>query len=314
MKYIVSVSGGLGSAESLKRAIEKFGKANVVAVFADVKGTGEHAWLGMPTISKLLHERFGGESRELYRFIWQLSHHFDIPIERLESQETVWDVWYRRKAMQIVVGVKRFCPASEELKRAPIAKWIKAQGFKEGEYTLVLGMGWDEEHRLKNAKHYWREAMGYDVPIISLNAEKPYASNEATMLYFMKLEDNEVQVSSSYKQGLEHDNCNGICSQAGQGHYAIVYQNRREAYLYAAWMERQLGRAINKPYTILKVSEDGVTRRMSLYEFIERIEADNYPKADLQACACMTNIPQLEDYVEAKLQIPTQISLFGEAA
>src|SRR5688500_2108834 len=104
MKYVVSISGGLGSAEALRRAIAKLGKENVVAVFADVKGTGEHVWLGMPTITKLLHERFGGESRDTYRFIWQLSHHFDIPIERLETPKSIWDVFAHRKALRLVIG------------------------------------------------------------------------------------------------------------------------------------------------------------------------------------------------------------------
>jgi hypothetical protein len=311
MKYIVSLSGGLGSAEALKRAIEKFGKENVIAVFADVKGTGEHPWLGMPAITKLLHERFGGENRELYRFLWQISYHFDIPIERLESRESVWDVWYRRKAMRLVVKKRFFCPASEELKRAPIAKWIKAQNFKNGEYTLILGMGWDEEHRIKSAQYYWRELMGWDVPVISLNAEKPYASNEATALYFMQ---QGIQISSSYADGLEHDNCNGICSQAGQGHYATIYHKRPLAYLYAAWMEKNLGRAIGENYTILKNERGGKTTRLSLYQFIERIEAGDYLASDMQACSCMSNIPQLENFVQVKLETPTQIPMFEAVA
>jgi hypothetical protein len=305
MKYIVSISGGLGSAEALKRAIARYGKENIIALFADVKGTGEHAWLGMPTITKLLHERFGGESRELYRFLWQLSYHFDIPIERLETKSSTWDVWYQRKALRLVVNGAFFCPASEELKRAIIANWIK-KNLTDGEYTIVLGMGWDEEHRLKKSQFYWRKTLNWDVNVISLNAEKPFASNEATALYFMQ---SDIEISSSYADGLEHDNCNGLCSQAGQGHYATIYHKRPLVYLYGAWMELHLGRAIGHEYTILKDERGGKTKRLSLYQFIERIESGDYRAQDFQACSCMSNIAQLENSVAVKLETPKQISM-----
>jgi hypothetical protein len=205
MKYVVSISGGLGSAEALRRAIAKFGKENVVAVFADVKGDGKHLWAGMPAISQLLHERFGGETRDTYRFIWQLAHHFDVPIHRLETPESIWDVFVRRQALRIVVKNNFYCPASEELKRAVIARWC-IKNLAQGEYCMVLGMGWDEEHRVIKSRFYWRERLGWDIEIISLNSEKPYASNQETMAYLIR---NEVEIPSAYVLGFPHNNCGG---------------------------------------------------------------------------------------------------------
>lgn len=304
MKYVVSISGGLGSAEALKRAIEKFGKENVIAVFADVKGTGEHAWFGMPTISKLLHERFGGESRDTYRFIWQLSHHFDIDIERIGTSESIWDVFARRKALRLVVGSAFYCPASEDLKRAVIVDWVK-KNLVAGEFTIVLGMAWDEEHRTKRSEFYWRKALGWDVNVISLNAEKPYASNEASALYFLQ---NGIEIPSAYAENMEHNNCGGGCTQAGQGHYATLYLKRPLVYWYWAWMERMVTRVIGHDYTILKDTRNGETKRLSLYDFVERIEKGDYRAKDGAACACFGNIEQLE----IKVTIPkNQLSLFG---
>lgn len=49
---------------------------------------------------------------------------------------------------------------------------------------------------------------------------------------------------------------------------------------------------------------------MSLYQFIERIEANNYRAMDFQTCSCMGNIPQLEDAIAVRLETPKQISMF----
>lgn len=291
MKYIVSISGGLGSAEALRRAIEKFGKENIICLFADVKGTGVHDWLGMPTITKLLHERFGGESRDTYRFIWQLAHHFDIDIERLETPDSIWDIFAKRKALRIVVNKNFYCPASEDLKRAVIARWIEQSGLKEGEYMMVLGMGWAEEHRVISSQFYWRKTLNWDIDVISLNADKPIASNEETALYFMQ---NGVEIPSAYVNGLEHNNCGGGCTQAGQGHFANLFRARPLVYYYWAWMEKMVTRFIGHDYTILKDERGGKTKRLSLYAFIPRILKGDYRKKDLVACACMGSLEQLE--------------------
>jgi hypothetical protein len=309
MKYIVSISGGLGSAEALRRAIAKYGKENVIAVFADVKGTGEHAWLGMPIITKLLHERFGGESLDTYRFIWLLAYHFDIPIERLETKESIWDVFARKKAFRLVINGNFYCPASEELKRSVISRWAK-KNFPDGTYSIVLGMDWDEDHRVQRSQHYWRERVGWPVEVISLNGEKPFASKEETALYFLTTDENGMKMPQAYGDGADHNNCHWGCVNAGQGHFASLYLNHKEHYLYWAWMEYRTSTHIGQSYTILKDERGGKTKRLSLYQFIERIESGDYLPHDTSACACMGNIPQLEDYVKTSLQTPKQIEMF----
>lgn len=287
-KYLVSVSGGLASAEVLRRAVEKYGKENVVAVFADVKGDGWHKWSDFPAVDQLLHERFGGESRDTYRFLWQLSHALDIPIERLEDGRTIWDVFVQKKAFRLFVNGGFFCPASEALKREIIAQWIEKQRFKQGEYTMLLGMDWDEEHRLKKARYYWEKRMGYEVPVESLLMEKPYADN--CKIGFV-LETLGCEVPASYADGFEHNNCNSGCSQAGQGHFGLLYNTKRDVYHYWAWNERRVGKVIGHDYTILKDERGGTTKRMSLYDFIPRIESGDYRKMDFGACGCFSNAP-----------------------
>lgn len=305
MKYIVSVSGGLGSAEALKRTIENYGKENTIAVFADVKGDGSHYWLGMPAVTRLLHERFGGETRDTYKFIWQLSNHFDIEIERLSSNRSIWDIFVKTKSLRMYSGGAFLCKASEMLKRQPIADFIRK--YVKDDYKIVLGMGWDEMHRVKNANRYWRNVQKLDTEVITLNAEKPIATKESSILWALQ---NMIEVPEAYENGFANNNCNNACVQAGQGHFANPYRVNKPIYLYWAWMEYQFQQVVGHGYTILKDARNGKTTRLSLYDFIERIESGDYRALDFGACGCFTNLGQLEQAVNVQFEVAkTQLEL-----
>ena len=66
MKYIVNVSGGLTSFEALRRTIERHGKENTHAIFADTSI----------------------EDEDLYRFLDDQERYFDITIERVKDGRT----------------------------------------------------------------------------------------------------------------------------------------------------------------------------------------------------------------------------------
>lgn len=285
MKYIVSVSGGLGSAEALKRTIDAHGKDNVVAVFADVKGDAStHFFSQFPEVDKLLHERFGGESRDTYRFIWELSHHFDIPVERLEDGRTVFSVFAKSRAFRVFSGGVFVHKCSELLKREHIAKYIEAN-YKAGEYEIVLGMGWLEGHRVENAQGYWRRRLGWDVNVTAPNMVKPYADNCNTEAW---LSAAGIEVPKSYSDGFEHNNCGGGCIAAGQTHYAQLHKARPLVYAYWQYMEMSLNRYWGKDafVTILKDERGGTSKPMSLAAFEERIKVGDYPKLDWGGCGC----------------------------
>lgn len=339
MKYIVSVSGGLGSAEALKRTIDTYGKDNTIAVFCDVKGDGSMPWLGMSTITKLLHERFGGENRDTYKFLWQLSHALDIEIERLDGWETIWDVFFKRKALSPMTSV---CPASEQLKRERIAQWIEKQGYKPGEWCMVLGMGWDEEHRIKSSSVWWSLRMGYPVPVIAPNAKMgyfayvpdkksgaiftqypclyqgSYATNEDTALWAVEA---GCEISDSYKNRFEHDNCGNLCILGGLAHFANVYNVKPDFYWYMAWLERMFQRAIGKGYTILRNMRKGCKVALTLYSFASHdvseakllnnpnIISGDYPKLSTGACTCFTDISLLKEYVNKAPKPTIQLKL-----
>lgn len=290
MRYIVSVSGGLGSTEALKRTIETHGKENVAAVFADVKGHGSsHYWSAAPVVDELLHERYGGESRDTYRFLWQIAYHFDIPIVRLEGLPSVWRVFADNRAFRVFAGGGFVHKCSELLKRGAIKKHIQVN-YPNRDYEIVLGMGWDEQHRVEKAQAHWRRELGWDVNVTAPNTSAPIADNCSTERW---LQAAGIELPASYIEGFEHNNCNGGCIAAGQAHFANLYKTRREIYLYWAYMEQAIQCYLGKFVTILKDERGGFAKPMSLYSFIPRIEVGDYAKLDYGGCGCFVGQPTL---------------------
>lgn len=288
MKQLVSVSGGLNSSEALKQTIDKHGKENTIAVFADVKGSGlSHFW-SMPTVDNLLHERFGGEATDLYRFLWRLSSHFDIPIHRLEyDNRTIFTVMAENRAFRLWAGGRFVHKCSEVKKRLAIKRWV-TENLREP-FNMVLGFGWDEEHRLKQAQSFWGKELGCSVssPLIADNCDTT-----------RWLKECGIEYSKSYDDGFEHDNCNGGCIAAGQGHFANLYTKRRDVYMYWAYIEASLQRYIGKANTILKDERGGTTKPLSLYQFIPRIQSGDYQKLDFGGCGCFVGQSSLFDLVK----------------
>lgn len=292
-KHIVSFSGGLGSAEALKQTVDAYGKENVIALFADVKGSGlTHTW-SMPMVDNLLHERYGGETRDLYRFIWQLSSYLDVPVIRLEDGRTVFRVFADNKAFRLWSGGVFVHKCSEQLKRKTIKQWIVNSGLKAGEYDMTLGFGWDEAHRLKSAQAFWRRELGWDIDV-----KAPMSADNCDTTRWLAVAG--IEVSKSYEQQFEHDNCGGGCVSAGLAHFANLYNKRRDVYLYWAYMERSIQRVIGRDVTILTHTRDGVKRQLSLTEFIPLIHAGDYPKNDWGGCGCFVGQSSIFDLAGVK--------------
>jgi hypothetical protein len=98
----------------------------------------------------------------------------------------------------------------------------------------------------------------------------------------------------------------GGCTQAGQGQFASLYHERRETFLYWAWMEQLVQKAIGHDYTILKDERGGTTKRLALRDFVERIKIGDYRPMDFGACACFGNVETLEEMGKPK---PIQMQL-----
>lgn len=307
MKTIASVSGGLGSLAALKLALEQ--GDDVEAVFADVKGTGySHFWSDLTSVEVLLQERFGGESRDTYRFLYQIAHALDIPIERLEDGRSIWAVFAQYRAFRLFVNGRFFCKASDILKREVIAQYIEKK-HSPGTYRIALGMGVLEPHRIKAATGYWRHRLGWDVEVYSPIAEHFTRTGKAIencdMIEWCN--SQEIELPEAYKENLIHNNCNEVCSQAGQTQYAHVYRRHYDRYMYAAWQEYRIQTVLGVNATILKDERGGKTRPMSLLAFADRVEAGDVNERNSGgSCACFTYFP----VATAEKPKPHQLPLF----
>ena len=98
MKYIVSYSGGIGSAITAQMVVDKYGAENTVLLFSDTNM----------------------EDPDLYRFNKDVSNLLQVPITRIADGRTPWEVFEDVK----FIGNSRIDPCSQILKRELIKKWI----------------------------------------------------------------------------------------------------------------------------------------------------------------------------------------------
>lgn len=295
---IMSVSGGLGSAFALKLICATGGKID--AVFADVKGTGRsHFWSDLTSIEELLHERYGGESRDTYRFLWQLAETLDCPIQRLEDGRSIWAIFAKVRALRLVVGKRFVCKASIDLKREVIAHYIETH-YRPGTYRIALGMGVLEPHRIKDALNWWRKRLGWAVEVYSPLIDEYKKTHQA----IDNCEINKwlhrvgIEAPDAYRDDFSHNNCNQICVNGAQSHYATLYRVKPLHYAYAAWQEYRWQQYTGKDNTILKDERGGTTKPMSLYEFADRVVAGDVNERAGGVCGCFDYSATLFD-VEA---------------
>ncbi len=309
---IASVSGGLSSGDMLRRLVAEYGAQNVTAIFADVKGDGHTHKTFSPLygginrngdIDYLLHERFGGESRGLYRFLWQLSYALDCPIHRLDQDKTIYTHMVDNKAFKIPnpSGVD-FLPCSLNGKREVIARWIADN--VPGDFTLALGFDWSEVTRKNPVEFWWRRrfpdrVITFIYPLL----DNPYADTARILAWMRNL---GIETSDSYDLDYEHDNCGGICVGMGIGQAVLTRRVRPGVFGYTMYMESVVQTAIGSDATILKdqrgatkAANDGKAGSLSL-KVLDTMIADGTAPPHWLAnkqqtgCACFA-LPGFED-------------------
>ena len=115
MKYVVSLSGGVASAVAADRAIQRYGKDNVILWFADT--------------------RF--EDEDLYRFMGDCLARWGIDQETHTDGRTPLEVASQRQ----IVPNSRIAPCSFVLKVEPFRAFIAKI---QEPVTVLLGLDWKE--------------------------------------------------------------------------------------------------------------------------------------------------------------------------
>jgi hypothetical protein len=252
MIHIVSFSGGMGSFAEAKSCVDKFGKKNVILVFADTMM----------------------EDEDLYRFKDECLAFLGCELITLSDGRTPFEVFKDEKFM----GNSMVDPCSKLLKREPLNKWFK-KNYQPEEAEMHLGIDYSEEHRLVRVKerslpYIYRSTLVEDGRIIHKDFSEQFG----------------IERPRLYNWKLGHNNCGGFCIKAGLGHYKALFEASPERYAEFEAKEADVYETIGAVYPFLKKTEAKVLRRLTLKQYREEyLEPNKVSVEDAQeygGCGC----------------------------
>lgn len=277
MKHIVSFSGGMGSFAEAKSCVDKYGKENVVLLFADT----------------LM------EDEDLYRFKDEVVAFLGCELVTLCYGMNVWDLFKDKK----FIGNTRVDICSSTLKRDLLNGYIQdnyteitkeflyledgsprlnvsgAHLYREIEnYTceVHLGIDFSEHHRLTRVQSYMKP-MVYRSTLVEEGRIVPKDYSEQFGIKRPRL----------YDMGFGHNNCGGFCVKAGLGHFKLLHEKMPERYRWHEEQEKETIALGGKPF--LRKTMFGVlsyyTMERYRKEFLEKGLADE-DKFDIGGCSC----------------------------
>lgn len=263
-QHLVLISGGLGSFETARRVIKKYGKDSADFWFFDT----------------LI------EDEDLYRFLVDIEQQLDIKITRFIDGRTPWDVFIDEK----YIGNSRVDLCSKHLKRLYLERELRRSYPNKEKVTLYFGLDWSEEHRIKAMRPRW-EKKGYNVdfPLVW----DPWISSDEIKKITATL---GIRVPRLYEMGFPHNNCGGACIKAGIYQWKLLYSKFPERYLWHEEKEQEFRKKIGKDVSILRSRKGGVTRPITLKEIRYLIETSSdidsrntYNVIDESSCSCFVN-------------------------
>lgn len=198
-KYIISLSGGNNSLNCLDYCIKKFGKENVIAIFADTSIEHPSLYEGL----KWTEEYFGIE------IIRVKSKKYTNPINVNFRRHIIWNSAVR---------------CTEEMKIIPIKKWIFENFPNKDDYFMVLGYNSTELKRINKAIKFQEKANEYNLFFPAIQADwKPISYVDWRDLFGFP----EQHV---YEKGGRSNNCGGGCFKMSRQSWYLLYKNDREEF------------------------------------------------------------------------------------
>lgn len=250
MKKVISYSGGLGSFMAAQLTVTQYGADNCHLLFTDTKT----------------------EDKDLYRFLRETSKALKCELTSISDGRNIWEVFNDVKFM----GNSRIDPCSKILKRE-LARQFMDRFFPPTKSNLVVGIGSEEKHRLKNIKDNWHPYT-VDAPLIA----NPKTKEEI----LDALDSLGIDPPRLYEMGFPHNNCGGFCIKTGQAQMALLLRTFPERYM---WHEEEQEKLFAKigPHGFIRRTVDGVIQYLSLKEFRLFLESggnpDLYPE---KGCGC----------------------------
>lgn|GEM_PF-1202991 len=206
--HIVFFSGGKSSFSVADWVKTHYPKDNIVLYFTDT-----------------LWENF-----DLYRFIDEASDKLELPMLTHSAGLNPMELMFEKKLVfNSMIGdcskILKMKVASDYFKKGikpPIEKWRNRQHLKSDDFTtaatLYFGIGFEEMHRQGPIVKNW-QPFKVEMPMIN-----QYINNDEV------LKKHEIRQPVLYDLGFSHNNCNGRCVKAGQGHYKNLYDKMPEVF------------------------------------------------------------------------------------
>lgn len=243
MIHISSYSGGGASWYTSELLAERFGKENVINLFADT----------------LI------EDEDTYRFIEETTLKSGIKLVRVADGRDPWDVFHDVKW----IGNSQVAQCSTLLKQKMCKDDVVAN-YSPDECIVYVGIDWSEIHRMDAIREGWKP---YRVEAIL--TEPPYIDKE---FIFKKMAEQGIRKPRLYEMGFSHNNCGGFCVRAGKGHFINLLQKMPERYLYHEGKEQEmrdylerddvsiLSNSIFSHYETKEVNETTDERQLELFD------------------------------------------------
>ena len=230
MRYVVSLSGGIASAVAADRAIERYGRENVILWFADT------SW----------------EDEDLYRFLGDCMERWgDVLITHRDG----------RTPLQVAEDVKlipnqKRAPCSRVLKQEPFLAFLRTIPKP---CTVLLGLDWREMHRHQRPKEAYEavEGVTVDFPLLW----PPLTDQYATIV-----ESWGVRIPRLYTMGFPHNNCGGRCVRQGRAEWLRLRGTMPERFEEVRdWEEEQRAKGgARAKYAIQRDRRGGEYKPMTL--------------------------------------------------
>jgi len=206
MRVIVAMSGGKASAWCGAWALRHFAKSDVVWYFNDT----------------------GWEHKDLYRFLSDLSAHFDHPVTEDSDGRNCEELFYDSKSL--ANNRMPFC--------SRILKAERLQSYYQDGDTIVFGIGQNEPQREERLR--------------SVYSRIELVSGKAVRLRFPLIEETAtagmvddwlkaigIVEPLLYRLGFAHNNCSGGCVRAGKVQWAKLYRRLPEVYAERERVEKE---------------------------------------------------------------------------
>ena len=212
------------------------------------------------------------EDEDNYRFLHESAENIGAPLVIIADGRTPWEVMKDVK----LIGNNRFDPCSKILKRELLKSWNLKHCDKDT--ALILGITWDEEHRIKRVQERNPE-WNYIAPL----CDKPWMSKKDTLNW---AKSEGVEPPRMYDMGFSHANCGGFCIKAGQASFKLLLKNFPERYAMNEAAEEEM-RGIVGDHSVMKCRRGGVSKPLTMKTFRLRVEAEEaIDETDIGGCTC----------------------------